>query len=101
MMANWDLIDLRRELPNLKRKGPAHRRARRQGGAATGMKAIAAEIPGATVETIRRLGHLAHEERPDDVCGLIVRYRPRASRGSRGARINARGFFRIFEGGKR
>ncbi len=74
MMANWDLIDLRRELPNLKPKvllivGQDDRAVPPRGS-----KAIAAEIPGATVETLPRLGHLAHEERPDDVSELIVRY---------------------------
>ena len=34
----------------------------------------AAEIPGAVVESVRRAGHLAHEERPEEVCRIIMRY---------------------------
>jgi magnesium chelatase accessory protein len=72
MMANWDLTDLRRDLPGLNAKvllivGENDRAVPpRDAGV------VAAGIPGAMVETIRRVGHLAHEERPDEVCRVIL-----------------------------
>ena len=74
MMANWDLIDLRQELPNLKPKVLLIVGQDDKAVPPRGSKAIAAEIPGAAVETLPHLGHLAHEERPDEVYDLIVRY---------------------------
>jgi len=74
MMANWDLTDLRRELRQLNAKVLLivgdNDKAVPPGDADD----VAAEIPGATVETIRRTGHLAHEERPDEVCRIIMSY---------------------------
>jgi magnesium chelatase accessory protein len=78
MMANWDLTDLRRDLPNLSAKlvlivGQDDRAIPPQ--AAT---VVAAGIPGAVVETIPHAGHLAHEELPERVCELILDYAARS-----------------------
>ena len=72
MMANWNLAALDRDLPRL-----AVPTLLIVGGTD---KAIAPEtafsvqtrIPGAKVELLRNLGHLAHEEAPDMVAGVIV-----------------------------
>jgi magnesium chelatase accessory protein len=35
--------------------------------------ALAKDVPGANLETIRQSGHLAHEEKPEEVADLILR----------------------------
>jgi magnesium chelatase accessory protein len=73
MMANWDLAALARDLHRL--KTPLVLIA---GGAD---KAISPDdafrvrdiVRNGTVEYLRGLGHLAHEERPDDVAGIVLR----------------------------
>ena len=77
MMANWDLTELFRDLPRLKSKvvlivGDNDKAVPpREAGV------VAAEIPDSFVETIHRAGHLAHEERPEEVCGSSCATRPR------------------------
>lgn len=73
MMANWDLVPLIRDLPKLKCRlvlvaGSADR-------AVTPDQAerIAARVPDAGIEPLPKLGHLAHEERPDLVADIILR----------------------------
>lgn len=72
MMANWDLRPLERDLPRLAthllllvggndRAIPPADAARLQ-----------AMVPGAELTTLPGLGHLAHEERPDDVAALVA-----------------------------
>jgi magnesium chelatase accessory protein len=73
MMANWDLYGLNRELPNLK--------ARLVLVAAGNDLTIDPDqafrvrdvVPTATVEYVRGLGHLAHEERPALIADIIER----------------------------
>jgi magnesium chelatase accessory protein len=76
MMANWDLRPLVRDLPRL---------APRMLLIVCGRDAaIAPEVGfrvrdllgerGAIVEYVRELGHLAHEERPEDVARMILEY---------------------------
>jgi magnesium chelatase accessory protein len=60
MMANWDLTDLRRELPRLKPKVLLIVGENDKAIPPRAAGVVAAEIPGAMVETIRRTGHLAH-----------------------------------------
>jgi magnesium chelatase accessory protein len=77
MMANWDLTELRRDLPDLKPNvflivGQDDKAIPPQ---AAGV--VAAEIPGTVVETIPHAGHLAHEEQPERVCQLIMDYAAR------------------------
>ena len=74
MMANWDLTDLSRELPGLKAEVLLIVGQDDKAVPPRVADAIAAEIPGAVVELIPRAGHLAHEERPDEVLELILRY---------------------------
>ena len=74
MMANWDLTDLRRELRQLNAKVLLIVGDNDKAVPPRDADDVAAEIPGATVETIRRTGHLAHEERPDEVCRIIMSY---------------------------
>ena len=74
MMANWDLTDLRRDLADLE---PDVLLIVGQTDKAIPPRAaseVAAEIPGAGVETIPHAGHLAHEEEPERVCELILNY---------------------------
>lgn len=73
MMANWDLVPMERDLPRLKTPlylvaagndhtvPPEH--ARR----------VQALVPGAKLIPLPGLGHLAHEERPQDVADLVLR----------------------------
>ena len=74
MMANWDLTDLRRDLPGLNAKVLLIVGENDKAVPPRDAGVVAAEIPGAMVETIRRVGHLAHEERPDEVCRIIMRH---------------------------
>jgi len=74
MMAKWDLTDLSRELPGLKAKVLLIVGQDDKAVPPRGADEIAAEIPDAVVESISRAGHLAHEERPDEVFELILHY---------------------------
>jgi magnesium chelatase accessory protein len=74
MMANWDLTELHRELPQVKTKVALLVGEDDKAVPPDGAKAIAAQIPEAAIETIRRAGHLAHEEKPEEVYELILRH---------------------------
>ncbi len=74
MMANWDLPSLSREIDRLKlplllvvggndRTIPSEDAFR-----------VRDRLPTTRIEYLRKLGHLAHEERPDDVEKLIIRF---------------------------
>ncbi len=72
MMAGWDPRPLMRDLPRLRT------RLELIAGGNDGMIApseavrVEAMVPGAHVTLLPGLGHLAHEERPAEVAGLIV-----------------------------
>lgn len=71
MMANWDLDPLARDLRKLKTPlllvvGGADRAIPPEQAFA-----VREHAPHATVRTLRRLGHLAHEEQPETVAGLV------------------------------
>lgn len=71
MMANWDLQPLARALPKLSVPllliaGQGDRAVKAEDAFA--MRSL---VPGAEVEILRGLGHLAHEEAPDRVANLI------------------------------
>lgn len=74
MMANWDLDRFERDLPRLKLPLLLV--------AAGGDLAVPADVsfevrdrvPGAKVEYLRGVGHLAHEERPGEVATLLVEW---------------------------
>lgn len=73
MMANWELTGFSREMRKLAPKtvfvAGENDKAVPPGDA----PALAADVPGARAETIRHAGHLAHEEKPEEVCDLILR----------------------------
>jgi magnesium chelatase accessory protein len=74
MMANWDLTDLRRDLRGLSAKVLLIVGENDKAVPPRDAGVVAAEIPGAIVESVRRAGHLAHEERPEEVCRIIMRH---------------------------
>jgi magnesium chelatase accessory protein len=72
MMANWDLVSLKRDLPDL--KVPLLLVAAERDRAvpprdADSIKALAAK---ATVLSVKGFGHLAHEEAPELLAGIIA-----------------------------
>jgi magnesium chelatase accessory protein len=71
MMANWDLITLKRDLPGL--AVPLHIIHGERDAAIPVAKAreAAALVPGAMIEVLPELGHLAHEEAPDLIVSRI------------------------------
>lgn len=74
MMANWDLDTFERDLPTL-----AVPFLQVVGGNDRSIPPSAAYkvkrmLPGATVDERRGLGHLAHEEKPDEFAGRIVAF---------------------------
>jgi magnesium chelatase accessory protein len=74
MMANWDLRPVRRELPGLHTPlllivGGNDRTI--PPSAAAEIRAI---LPRTEIATLPGLGHLAHEETPEDVAGLMLRF---------------------------
>jgi len=73
MMAGWKLDTLARDLPNL--HVPVVLVTAQNDKAVSPELAgkIMARLPNARVETLRHLGHLAHEEKPDAVADLIFK----------------------------
>ena len=73
MMANWDLGGLERQLPQL--RVPLHLVVGSRDGSIPPADAalIRRLVAGSRIEILRGLGHLAHEERPQQVAGLIER----------------------------
>jgi magnesium chelatase accessory protein len=72
MMANWELEALNKELPRLDVPllliaGQNDKTIRPEEAFA-----VRALVPGAKVEVLHGLGHLAHEERADDVAALML-----------------------------
>jgi magnesium chelatase accessory protein len=78
MMASWDLTDLRSDLPDLEPDLLLIVGQNDRAIPPPAASSVAAEIPGAGVETILNAGHLVHEEQPDRVCELIVDYAVRS-----------------------
>jgi magnesium chelatase accessory protein len=74
MMANWDLDSLSRDL---KRLATPLLLIAAKGDRAVPYAAaerLKTRVPEAHIETLRGVGHLAHEERPDVVASLIFRW---------------------------
>lgn len=74
MMADWDLESLKRDLPRLRT-----RLLLLHGDADSAIPLSAAEeaaamVEGATIMPLAGLGHLAHEERPEEIATTIVGY---------------------------
>ena len=80
MMAHWDLEKLARDLPGLKTKlvliaGDADRTI-----PPNSSDAVARLVTGAELHRLPRLGHLAHEENPELIAGLILSLIPAADK---------------------
>jgi magnesium chelatase accessory protein len=73
MMAGWDLAPLRRELPRL--PVPLLLVVASNDTAVPPEAGITVRdaVPGARLEYVRNVGHLAHEERPAEIAALVVR----------------------------
>jgi magnesium chelatase accessory protein len=72
MMANWDLESLKRDLPGL--KSPVALFAGEDDAAVPLSVAdqVAALIPNGSIRKFSGLGHLAHEEAPDEIAAAIL-----------------------------
>ena len=73
MMANWNLDALERDLPRLGAKLLLVAGGNDRAVPPEAAFQVRDRLPGATVEYLRGLGHLAHEERPQEIATLIVR----------------------------
>ncbi|GJE44029.1 alpha/beta fold hydrolase BchO [Methylobacterium soli] len=73
MMANWQLDALDRDLPKLCGRVLLIVGTNDKAILPDTAFAVRDRLPDARVETVRGLGHLAHEEAPDRVAGLILR----------------------------
>lgn len=78
MMANWDLEPLVRDLPKLKTPLLLVVGGNDRAISTDQAFRIRERIPSAKVEYLRGLGHLAHEERPEQMAQLIVGWAPSA-----------------------
>jgi magnesium chelatase accessory protein len=72
MMANWDLSSLAHDLPRLSTKLVLINASNDKAIAPSEARGIAQIVPNAEIKTLKGLGHLAHEERPDDVAKVIL-----------------------------
>ena len=72
MMANWDLGALNRDLPTLKPRLLQIIGSNDLAVPPDQAFQLAGRSPGAKVELIRGVGHLAHEEAPELVAPLIL-----------------------------
>jgi magnesium chelatase accessory protein len=77
MMARWDLARLERELPGLSAALLLLAGERDPTVPPVQSELIAERLPGAVLEVLPGLGHLAHEERPDLVADRIVAFATR------------------------
>jgi magnesium chelatase accessory protein len=74
MMAQWDLPALARDLPRLEVPllllvGDGDRAI-----PPSQAKRVRTLVPGATLNTVAHTGHLAHEERPHEVAGILIEH---------------------------
>uniref|UniRef100_Q07KC8 Alpha/beta hydrolase fold n=1 Tax=Rhodopseudomonas palustris (strain BisA53) TaxID=316055 RepID=Q07KC8_RHOP5 len=72
MMANWKLRPLARDLPRLATKLVLITGGNDKTIAPKDAARVNALVPGSRVVNLPGLGHLAHEERPDEVSSLMV-----------------------------
>lgn len=78
MMAAWDLGPLARDLPNLKPRLLLVAGRNDRTIPPSQARRVRALVPGAAVVFLRGLGHLAHEERPEEVADLLTEHARRA-----------------------
>ncbi|MFC0240468.1 alpha/beta fold hydrolase BchO [Rhodopseudomonas telluris] len=72
MMASWRLDELAAKLPQLAPRLLLIAGSNDKTIASRDSTRVQAMVPGARVEVMQGLGHLAHEERPHDVAGLMT-----------------------------
>jgi magnesium chelatase accessory protein len=72
MMASWQLNRLAQELPRLATRLLLIAGSNDKTIASDNAARVQSMVPGSRVEIMQGLGHLAHEERPADVSGLMV-----------------------------
>ncbi|MFO1057925.1 MAG: alpha/beta fold hydrolase BchO [Dongiaceae bacterium] len=72
MMANWDLDGLRRDLPRLAAPLVLVTGSNDRTVPPEGARKVAALVPGARLISMPGLGHLAHEERPEETAELLL-----------------------------
>ena len=72
MMAQWDLVPLERNLPQLQTSLTLVVGANDLTVAPTEAKRVKALLPDAQIITLAGLGHLAHEEQPAEVVEIII-----------------------------
>jgi magnesium chelatase accessory protein len=72
MMANWDLHDLNRRLPDLKQPLTLIVGGDDQMISPETAFQVKALVPRATVVYLRKLGHLAHEQEPAIISERII-----------------------------
>jgi magnesium chelatase accessory protein len=73
MMANWQLEPLVRDLPSLKTKLLLITAENDRAIAPDVARKVHAMVPGSEIVRLPKLGHLAHEEKPDEVAALILK----------------------------
>lgn len=79
MMAAWDLHPLARDLPKLAAHLILVTGSNDRTISPTDAIRVRAMVPGADLVSLPGLGHLAHEEKPDDIAALILRAVGRAA----------------------
>jgi magnesium chelatase accessory protein len=73
MMANWDLLSLKRDLPRLRPPLTLVVGANDRTIPPAQAQRVRALLPSATVVTLPGVGHLAHEEQPREIADLVAR----------------------------
>lgn len=73
MMANWDLKPLVRDLPRLEPRLVLVVGSRDRAIPPADAERVRALLPSARTEVLKGVGHLAHEERPQEVADLVTR----------------------------
>jgi magnesium chelatase accessory protein len=73
MMANWDLDDLAHDLPRLRTKLLIVIGGNDLMVTPQQQRRIRALVPGAEMLVLPRLGHLAHEEQPEEIADSLIR----------------------------
>lgn len=72
MMANWDLVPLLRDLPRLSPRLVLVVGAKDRAVPPAQAERVRARLPTARIVTLPGLGHLAHEEAPDQAAAIII-----------------------------